>query len=47
MPHYKLTYFDILGLGEPIRLCFVQAGVPFEDVRIKLEDWPELKKSQF
>ena len=34
MPEYKLTYFDIKGLAEPIRLLFAYARVPYEDVRI-------------
>jgi glutathione S-transferase len=43
MPSYKLIYFDIRGRGELIRLLFAQSGVPFEDCRIKHEEWPEFK----
>jgi len=43
MTHYKLYYFDIKGLAEPIRLALTQIGVPFEDIRVRSEDWPEMK----
>ncbi|VDO93495.1 unnamed protein product [Soboliphyme baturini] len=45
-PHYKLTYFDIKGLGEPIRLLFAYVGQPYEDVRVTIEDWPKVKPSK-
>ncbi|CAG7734753.1 unnamed protein product [Allacma fusca] len=34
MPTYKLTYFDMKGLAEPIRLLFAYAKVPYEDIRL-------------
>jgi glutathione S-transferase len=40
MPQYKLTYFNIRGKGELIRLLFTVAGVEFEDNRIEHSDWP-------
>jgi len=43
MPHYKLTYFNLMGRAEPMRLMFVYAGVPYEDHRIEKEQWATLK----
>ncbi|GMT22768.1 hypothetical protein PFISCL1PPCAC_14065, partial [Pristionchus fissidentatus] len=43
MPSYKLTYFDATGRGEPIRILFALADVPFEDVRVPFQKWPEVK----
>ena len=45
MPNYKLTYFNISGLGEPIRYLLAYGNQDFEDKRFDyLEQWPELKK---
>jgi len=44
MSSYKLTYFDSKGRAEVARYLFAKAQVSYEDVRIKKEDWPELKK---
>ncbi|KAF7388382.1 hypothetical protein HZH68_012324 [Vespula germanica] len=43
MPSYKLTYFPVKALAEPIRFIFSYAGVEFEDVRFDREDWPKIK----
>ncbi|TGZ53160.1 glutathione S-transferase-like [Temnothorax longispinosus] len=43
MPTYKLTYFDVTGLGESLRFLLSHSGVKFEDVRLKFDDWPKYK----
>lgn len=47
MPTYKLTYFDVKGIGEPLRLLLSYGGVSFEDVRITFEQWPSVKPSNY
>lgn len=46
MAEYKLTYFNLKGLGESIRYIFAYANVPFDDNRIAKESWPALKESK-
>ena len=42
----KLTYFDFSGSrGEECRLALHLAGVDFEDDRLPMKQWPELKAS--
>ncbi|KAG5667803.1 hypothetical protein PVAND_015772 [Polypedilum vanderplanki] len=43
MTKYKLTYFNFVALGEPIRFLLSYGGVDFEDNRIEWKDWPEIK----
>jgi len=43
MPHYKLTYFNMMGRAEPLRLIFAQAGQDYEDCRITHEEWATFK----
>ncbi|XP_062582686.1 glutathione S-transferase-like [Saccostrea cucullata] len=43
MPKYVYHYFDIRGRGEPGRMLFAMAGIPFQDERIPQADWPKYK----
>ena len=43
MPTYKLYYFQARGGAELTRWIFIQAGVPYEDVRLSSEEWAEFK----
>jgi len=47
MPSYKLIYFDARGNVEPARLCFKQAEVEFEDVRVSREEWQNMKSGKY
>jgi len=40
-----LTYFDIRGRAECIRLLLEEIGIPYEDRQITNEDWQRLKPS--
>ncbi|XP_067948604.1 S-crystallin SL11-like [Watersipora subatra] len=42
---YTLTYFDIRGRAEPIRLLFALAGVTYNDRRIDVNEWMEMKST--
>merc|ERR1719174_3020055 len=39
----KLTYFDFKGKGEATRLALFISGVEFEDNRISMEAWFQMK----
>ncbi|ODN01871.1 Glutathione S-transferase 3 [Orchesella cincta] len=40
---YKLIYYNVRGLAEPVRWMFKMAKVEFEDKRIPVENWQEEK----
>lgn len=44
-PKYKITYFPVKGLAEPLRYILSYMGEEFEDERFKREDWPTIKPS--
>ncbi|XP_015124647.1 glutathione S-transferase [Diachasma alloeum] len=45
MSQYKLTYFNVMGLGEPIRFLLSYGGDEFEDIRVmdRENEWPRIK----
>jgi len=42
-PSIKLTYFDIEGKAEPVRLALVLSGTEFDDERVPFNEWAALK----
>nr|CAD7259031.1 unnamed protein product [Timema shepardi] len=42
-PKYKLIYFNVKALGEPIRFLLSYGKQEFEDYRLENEQWPTLK----
>lgn len=42
-PAYKVTYFELTALGEPIRFLLSYGGLEFEDKRIPKGQWPTVK----
>ena len=44
---YKLIYFNARGRGELSRLILHCAGVPFEDFRFEMKEWPAIKPSEY
>eukprot|EP01046_Picozoa_sp_COSAG06_P102267 COSAG06_NODE_48432_length_332_cov_0.665236_1_plen_52_part_10 len=39
----KLSYFNIQGAAEKVRLAFVLGRIPFEDHRVPFPEWTALK----
>lgn len=43
---FKLRYFNIKGLAEPIRFVLAYVGQEYQDIRVTQEDWPAIKPSK-
>ncbi|CAD5221770.1 unnamed protein product [Bursaphelenchus okinawaensis] len=43
MPDYKFYYFNVRGIGEPVRMVMHYGNIEFEDVRIEQKDWRNYK----
>lgn len=42
---YKLTYFNVRMIAEPIRLILHFVGEEFEDIRVDFyKEWPSIKE---
>lgn len=45
MGKFKLTYFNVKGRAELIRLIFAKTGTKFDEERIEFDQWPDRKAS--
>lgn len=44
MAHFKLSYFDFKGIrGEAVRMALNVGNLSFEDHRIPMDQWPQIK----
>jgi glutathione S-transferase len=43
MPEYFLTYFDIFGRAEPMRMALAHAGADWDERRVTGAEWVALK----
>ena len=44
---YKLTYFPVTALGEPIRFLLAYGDMKYDDYRFERADWPSLKPCKY
>ncbi len=42
-----LTYFDMYGRAEAIRMLLSHAGIKFKDIRHSPDKWPKVDKTDF
>lgn len=47
MPSYKVIYFNVKALAEPLRFLLSYGNLEFEDVRVERDEWAALKPSKF
>lgn len=45
MPQYKLHYFNLTALGEPIRFLLAYGKADWEDIRYEAAEWEKVKSS--
>lgn len=47
MPSYKVIYFNVKALAEPLRYLLSYGNIDFEDIRVSREEWPTLKSCKY
>lgn len=43
----EVTYFQVKGLGEQVRLLLAYGGEDFKDTRLTRDEWPAFKPSKW